>query len=225
MIWIIGGGPKSYQLCQRLNELKKEYKLTTITDYKRDMPLSYTSRALRQPLSAQEIQEFIIKEKVKVVIDHSYGNGSSFSKELMKVCDMNYIDYVRYEEASLLDKINNSHIEVIKDIEEIISLLKDYKKPIFLDINRKLKKEIQNLNLENCFYRNEIEVLDVESLEEIVKLRQITMILACENEVLPIYNTVCNCLDMPLVIVKKNRIKYKNRYTNLKALEEYLIIN
>lgn len=224
MIWIIGGGPKSHQICQYLNGLKKAYKLTTVTDYKRDMPLSYTSKALSKPPSEVEIRAFIEKENVKYIIDHSYGSGTIFSKELMKVCEETDIIYIRYEEKTLIDEVNLLYegAKVIRDIEEIKESLMGYEKPIFLDVNRKVQKEVSNLELKHCIYKGKEDVISVEDLKEIFEEKQIQCVLVGENESLPIYIEICKVLRLPLMIIKRNKLQYKRTCYNIEKLKEYL---
>lgn len=220
MIWVVGGGPKSYQICQHLKQLQKDYKLTTITDYKRDMPLSYTSKALSRPLDEEEISAFIKKEKIQLVIDHSYGN--TITRQLMQQCEANHIVYIRYEEAAYIDQITDEKVKVITEIEEAVDLLKADGIPIFIDLNRKAKKELACLNLKKCIYKEEISIQDVLNLQEIFERHHISTAIVQESESLPSYVEACKAIDIPLIIMRKNKIKYTIRCMTLTELEEYL---
>lgn len=224
MIWVVGGGPQSHQICQQLKQLKKPYKLTTVTDYKRDMPLSYTSKALSKPLKEDEIRAFIEKENIHTVIDHTYDGNSMFSKELMAVCEQKDVMYIRYELKTFIDEVMALYksVEVIDSLGAVEDTLKEYKAPIFLDLNRKVQKEIAYLNLKNCFYKEAKESLDEASLKKQFEDKHITKVFVCENENLPLYIKVCEQLDLSLIVMKRNKLHYKKRCCDLKALEEYL---
>lgn len=224
MIWVVGGGPKSHQICQQLKQLKKPYKLTTITDYKRDMPLSYTSKALSKPLQEEEINAFIEKEGITAVIDHTYDGSSAFSRKLMAICEQKDVMYIRYEEKTLIDEVMALHenVEVVSSLHPVEKALKNYEAPIFLDLNRKVQKEIAYLNLKKCFYKEAKTAFDAESLKKQFEKNHITKVFVCENENLPLYIKVCDELKLPLIVMKRNKLNYKRKCYDLSALEEYL---
>lgn len=217
MIWVIGGGPRSYQICQYLKQTHKAFKLTTITDYKRDMPLSYTSKALSRPLDEAEISEFIKKEEIGLIIDHSYGNA--ITRQLIAQCEANHIIYIRYEEAADIDQIMDEKIKVITDLGEASNLLEDKDNTIFIDLNRKAKKELELFNLKNCIYKEET---DTANLQAAFKTHHIAMAIVQESESLPSYIEVCKALGILLIIMRKNKIKYPIRCMTLSDLEGHL---
>lgn len=220
MIWVIGGGPRSYQICQYLKQKQKDYKLTTVTDYKRDMPLSYTSKALSRLLDETEINAFIKKEKITLIIDHSYGNA--MTKQLIAQCRVNHITYIRYEEADAIDKIMDEGIKVITEIEEAGDLLKEGAGTIFIDLNRKAKKELVSFNLASCIYKEEIDAEEASGLQEIFKAQHISRAIVQESESVPSYVAACKTADIPLIILRRNKIKYPIRCLALSELEGYL---
>lgn len=222
MIWIIGGGPKSHQIYSYLNALKKNYKLTTITDYKRDMPLSYTSKVLSKPLNEMEIEAFINKEDIHYVIDHSYDMGSRFSKLLIKVCEMKGVKYIRYEEQTLLDTVTKYYekSQVIVELSQLEDYLKVCPRPIFMAVNRKLQRMFKE-KCEDIFWAEKGKIV-WDILKEDLEKKQIKQIVVSEDEHLQIYLDVCKLLDIPITIIKNNKLQYPIKCCSLEELKEYL---
>lgn len=222
MIWIIGGGPRSHQICSYLNVLKKPYKLTTITDYKRDMPLSYTSKALSEPLSEREIETFIKNKEIHCIIDHSYEVGSSFSKLLIKVCEATRVKYIRYEEQTLLDEVTKYYekAQVIVEASRLEPLLEKYESPILMAPNRRLKRMFKAAD--EIVVWVEKDKLTIERLIQEIEKHQIKQVVVSEDENLKAYLEACKRLDIPITIIKRNKLQYPIKCYSLEKLKEYL---
>ncbi|WP_054743123.1 precorrin-6A/cobalt-precorrin-6A reductase [Cellulosilyticum ruminicola] len=222
MIWIIGGGPRSYQICSYLNVLKKSYKLTTITDYKRDMPLSYTSKALSKPLNQAEMEVFINKNEIHLVIDHSYEMGGGFSKLLIEVCGKYQVKYIRYEEPLLIDEIHKQYekVQVIVDQSELKSYLKVCGRPILVVDNRKLRRMFKHIEDEVLWTSK--DDIRLETFENKLIENQIQQVIASEDKNLLIYVEACRRLVIPLMLIKHNKLQYPIRCYDLLQLKEYL---
>lgn len=222
MIWIIGGGPRSHQICSYLNALKKPYKLTTITDYKRDMPLSYTSKVLSEPLNEKEIETFIKNKEIHCVIDHSYEVGSGFSKLLIKVCEARRVKYIRYEEQTLLDEVTKYYekAQVIVEASRLEHLLKKYESPILMAPNRRLKRMFKAAD--EIVVWAEKDKLTIERLIQEIEMLQIKQVVVNEDENLKAYLEACKRLDIPITIIKRNKLQYPTKCYSLEKLKEYL---
>ena len=229
MIWLFGGGIKSHELNVFLKQLGISYKLSTVREYNRDMPLSYASKALCILPTEEEIQDTVLKEGIHLIIDHTYGELTKFSKTLLIVCERLNIQYVRYEIPGILDKLPD--IIAVDELSEITDVLKMTPGNIFIRLNRKAQKNLDGIGLDKKIYSYHMphciinyeeikEELNANNFLEQLKYYSISCIILHEQD--EDYIQMCQTTNIDLIVLRKKHPKYTNRFCELQQLKDYL---
>lgn len=231
MIWILGGSTDSYGLCQSFNKEDRAYKLTVITDYKRDMPLSYTSKALSAPLSEEEMIAFIRKNKITTLIDSTHEQAITVSKCAIRASNKCNIRYIRYDQRPGLKEINYSKLYYGLSLKEMVQAIQGHKKNIFLSVGRKeLKYLIPELKAHQCFVQippasritiscedlglntKELiglkEPLSVELNTCLFKDYKVDLVITKEGQGLREKIKACQSLNLPIMVLKTKMLEY-----------------
>lgn len=223
MIWVLGGNKETYKLVQCLNKAGVSYKLTTMTEYNRDMPLSYTSAVLTKPLNETEMITFIKEENISLIIDNSYEQAITISRTARIAAKSCEVDYIRYlEEKKEIFKGCNTCIYEDLSNEQIAQLVHEIRKTTWLHVNRKQLKDLLPLLgmipclvdlpmsktvLELCqnygYDEEQIIGKEVTLDKKIIKKYNIGIVIAKEDEYLREYVDLCESTGIPLVVIRR----------------------
>ena len=129
MIWIVGGTSDTTRLLDLLSDKIDFSKLivSVTTDYGEQLLNSYKVKIFKGKIEREEIQNFIDKNQIDIIVDTSHPYAENISKNILEIIDLEKINYMRYERAKNIE--DNEY--TFESLEKLI----DY-------INENMKNEV-----------------------------------------------------------------------------------
>lgn len=154
MDWIIGGTKDSRDFINILSKDKninlKNIILTTVSDYGKRLVEESGIITKSQAMNEEEMEEFILKNKIKRVFDLSHPYALEVSSNAMSVAEKTGINYFRFERENLNYKNSLDFV----DIDEMIKFIEKLDGNILVTLGSNNIEKFKNLeNLENIYFR------------------------------------------------------------------------
>ncbi|WP_070000897.1 precorrin-6A reductase [Cellulosilyticum sp. I15G10I2] len=137
MILVLGGTSDSLLICDYLNKMGVNYKVTVTTEYGKTLALQSTSNVLVGALDLQSMSHLILKDNVHTIIDATHPYAIEVSKTAIEVAKKTDTYYVRYERESLLEKVSYDKLYVVQSIQEACEAALSIGNRIFLSTGSK----------------------------------------------------------------------------------------
>lgn len=150
MIWIIAGTKDAREIIKLL--LKKNYKIiaTTATDYgKNFIKANSNLKILSKALDTKQMNDFIKKNSIKIIIDASHPFATEVSKNAMIAGKINKINYIRFERK----KKDYTNVSSFKTFDKAAEYLSKKRGNILLTIGVKNLKYFKNIDKKRIFLR------------------------------------------------------------------------
>lgn len=145
MILVLGGTSDSLQICKVLSEKEIDYIVSVTTDYGKKLSLQYSSKVLEGKLDPEGMQKVIQAYDIECMIDATHPYAVEVSHNGMGVAQKLGIPYIRYERASLLERVDYKRVYVATTNQEAAQIAKEIGKTIFLSTGSKTLGEFVSL--------------------------------------------------------------------------------
>ena len=104
MILILGGTSDSLSICDKINELKNQpYILSVTTDYGRELAQQHAENVILGKLGKEDMLKFIKDNNIVKIIDATHPYAVEVSKTAITCAKLLNIDYIRFERKSLIE--------------------------------------------------------------------------------------------------------------------------
>ena len=172
MIWIIGGTSEARLLVERIKD-KKNFIVTVATDAGKEFIETDNLKVGR--MTTSEMDDFIKKENIKVLIDLSHPYAKVVSENAKKVSKKNNIDYIRY----MREKTDYEDIIELNSYQEAYEYLKDLRGTVFFTTGSKNIEDFEKVRGENRFVYRVLPAIESIRIckENNIKLKDIVAIL------------------------------------------------
>lgn len=249
MILVLGGTSDSILICNKLNELGKDYLVSVTTEYGRDIAKKATDNVFLGKLTIEDMVALIKEKNISQIIDatHPYATVvSSNAIECSKIAD---IDYVRFERESLIKQIDYDNKYVVEDIEAACKIASDIGQNIFIGTGSKnLDKYIELIKGKNLIARvlptSEV-LISCEKLglnaDNIIAMKgpfsedmniatykqyNIDLLITKESGVAGGFLekiNACKALGIPAVIITRKQVNYPRVINQIEDIEKVII--
>ena len=199
-------------------------------------------------LSEEDMIDFIEKNNINKIIDATHPYAIEVSKNAIKCAKEKNIDYLRYERKSLIEEITYKNKYVVSSIEEACKLAREKGSNIFIGTGSKnlpqIVDYIPDRNLIARVLPTSDVILSCEKLglnpdniiamkgpfsqsinEEFYKHYNIDIVVTKESGVnggfLEKVNA-CETLDIPVIIITREKIDYPVVVNDIEELEKLL---
>ncbi len=249
MILVLGGTSDSLEICDRLNKNKNLlYILSVTTSYGEDLAKKHAKNVITGKLSEEDMIDFIEKNNINKIIDATHPYAIEVSKNTIKCAKEKNIDYLRYERKSLIEEMTYKNKYVVSNIEEACKLAREKGSNIFIGTGSKnlpqIVDYIPDRNLIARVLPTSDVILSCEKLglnpdniiamkgpfsqsinEEFYKHYNIDIVVTKESGVnggfLEKVNA-CETLDIPVIIITREKIDYPVVVNDIEELEKLL---
>ena len=249
MILVLGGTSDSLEICDRLNKNKDLlYILSVTTSYGEDLAKKHAKNVIIGKLSEEDMIDFIEKNNINKIIDATHPYAIEVSKNAIKCAKEKNIDYLRYERKSLIEEMTYKNKYVVSNIEEACKLAREKGSNIFIGTGSKnlpqIVDYIPDRNLIARVLPTSDVILSCEKLgfnpdniiamkgpfsqsinEEFYKHYNIDIVVTKESGVnggfLEKVNA-CETLDIPVIIITREKIDYPVVVNDIEELEKLL---
>ncbi len=145
MILLMGGTKDSKIIGEKLKEKFKNLDIiyTSTTNYGAKLSKNFADKIISKPLDRNELEEVILKNNIKILIDATHPFAINASKNAIEVCKKLNIEYVRYERKE--EKIINDNIIYVDSFDKAFYIAKNYKRIFFMAGIKNLKKAVDIL--------------------------------------------------------------------------------
>lgn len=249
MILILGGTSDSLEICDLINKYENiEYTLSVTTSYGEELARKKAKNIINGKLSKEEMIDFIKQNNVKKVIDATHPYAIEVSKNIIECVKETKISYIRYERESLINNINYENKYIVNSIEEACQIATRKGKNIFIGTGSKhlpeIVKLIPNKNLISRVLPTSEVILNCEKLglnadniiamkgpfsksinEEFYKHYNIDIVITKESGIAGGFLEkvdACKSLNIPVVIVTRQKIDYPFVVNNINEIEKYI---
>lgn len=170
MICVIAGTTEGREMIKELNKYTDDILVSTATSYGGELLKEYRYKILNdRPLNSQDMQKMFEENKVNVVIDTSHPYAVEVSENLMNVCRLASIKYIRLERKGVAYKFTNEDkVIIVESYEELYSHLKNITGNILNTTGSRNLNKILGLKLSNRIIHRVLPSLKV--LQECLEL-------------------------------------------------------
>ncbi len=249
MILVLGGTSDSIKICKKLNEdFKEDYILSVTTSYGAELAKNSVDKIVIGKLDRIEMIKFIDENNIRLIIDATHPYAIEVSTNAMDCCEDANIPYIRYERKSLLEKLSYNKAYIVENIDKACKLAKDKGQNIFIGTGSKnlpeIVEKIKNKNLIVRVLPTSDVLVSCEKLglncdniiamkgpfsekinEEFYKHYNIDLVITKESGIeggfLEKINA-CKNLDIPVIIIEREKLKYLNIKNNIDEIIEEL---
>lgn len=141
MILILGGTSESRELASRLEKEKKEYFLSTATEYGSQLArenVSVQEQILSGRMDQTMLKRLMLEKGVKLLVDVTHPFAEVVSQNAMQVCEETGIEYYRYERQ---DTQRHEGVYYVDGIKQAVELAKKFGEKTFLTTGSKTLEE------------------------------------------------------------------------------------
>ncbi|MDC0804510.1 precorrin-6A reductase, partial [Clostridium paraputrificum] len=155
MILILGGTSDSLSICDKINELKNQpYILSVTTDYGRKLAQQHAENVILGKLGKEDMLKFIKDNNIVKIIDASHPYAVEVSKTAITCAKLLNIDYIRFERKSLIEEIDYDNKFIVDTIEEACEIANKIGTNIFIGTGSKnLNRFIEEISDKNLVVR------------------------------------------------------------------------
>lgn len=249
MILVLGGTSDSLEICKIINKYEDiSYFLSVTTSYGEDLAKKHAKNVILGRLSEDDMIYFVENNNIKTIIDATHPYAVEVSKNAIKCAEKLKINYMRYERKSLLEDILYENKYIVETLEEGCKIARKKGKNIFVGTGSKnLAQVVDNIPDRNLIVRvlptSEV-ITSCESLglnadniiamkgpfsesinEEMYRHYNIDIVITKESGqsggFLEKVNA-CKSLDIPVVIIAREKLQYPNVINQIEELESKL---
>jgi precorrin-6A/cobalt-precorrin-6A reductase len=163
MIALFLGTSEGKKILSLLNSFTDDIFISTATSYGGELLKDYKYKVLNTaPLDKVRLAKAFKENNISVVVDGSHPYATEITKTLMDLCTEHYLDYIRYERPSVIDKFKN-HKEVIRvyGYEQLIEMAKNIKGTILNTTGSRNIKKLMDLGMENRIVHRVLPSIEV----------------------------------------------------------------
>ncbi len=155
MILILGGTSDSLSICDKINELKNQpYILSVTTDYGRKLAQQHAENVILGKLGKEDMLKFIKDNNIVKIIDATHPYAVEVSKTAITCAKLLNIDYIRFERKSLIEEIDYDNKFIVDTIEEACEIANKIGTNIFIGTGSKnLNRFIEEISDKNLVVR------------------------------------------------------------------------
>ena len=245
MILILSGTRDGRELVERLKPLGYPLLVSTATTYggqlidKKEEVYVHSGR-----LDIEEMVQLIRAKGIKILVDATHPYAQEASINGMKACELLNIPYFRYERKPMGLEGTSLGVHIVKTYEEAAVYLQKTKGNILLTVGSKnLEIFVKHLELDRLFVRvlpaseiirtcenyglkpNQIIAMQgpfsTQMNMAILKKYEIQMMVSKDSgEVGGMFSKLeaAETMDIPIVLIDRPRIQYRNSYENMDEL-------
>ena len=248
MILVLGGTSDSIEICNLLNQYNLDYTVSVTTVYGEELAKRCTEKVLLKKLTIDEMVSFIKENKVNKIIDTTHPYAVEVSTNAIKASNITGVSYLRFERESLINKIDYDNKYIVEDIDEACKIANKIGKNIFIGTGSKnlgiYKDKIKNKKLIPRVLPTSEVLISCESLgfnaDNIIAMKgpftedmnistykqyNIDLVITKESGsaggFLEKVNA-CKILNIPVIIIKRSKMKYPNIISNINDINRYL---
>lgn len=249
MILVLGGTSDSLEICNILNKKKDlSYKLSVTTSYGEDLAKKHAKDVVTGKLSKEDMITFIKQNNINKIIDATHPYAVEVSKNAIECANELNTEYLRYERNSLINEINYKNKYIVSSIEEACDIAREKGKNIFIGTGSKNLPEIVDYIPDKNLIVRVLPTAEVitscESLglnadniiamkgpfsqginEEFYRHYDVDIVITKESGInggfLEKVNA-CKTLNIPVVIITRQKMDYPNVVNDIKELEHLL---
>ncbi|MGL5694796.1 MAG: precorrin-6A reductase [Peptostreptococcaceae bacterium] len=251
MILVLGGTSDSLELCSELKKIfNLKYTLSVTTEYGKELAKGYARNIILGKLDKDNMMKFIEENNISQIIDVTHPYAIEVSKNAIECAKEAKIDYIRYERKSLIDTIEYENIYVVDSIEEACQIASQRGHNIFIGTGSKnLEKYVELIPNKTLVARVLPTSEVVKSCEqlgfngdnliamkgpfsqtinmEMYKQYKIDLVITKESGVAGGFLEkveAAEFLDIPVVIIKREKIDYPKVINEVKEIRNLLKI-
>lgn len=249
MILVLGGTSDSLEICDKLNKNNDlSYTLSVTTNYGEDLAKKYAKNVIIGKLAEEDMINFIEKNNITKIIDATHPYAIEVSKNAIKCAKEKNVDYLRYERKSLIEEITYENKYVVSNIEEACKVAREKGSNIFIGTGSKNLPQIVDYIPDKKLIARVLPtsevILSCEKLglnpdniiamkgpfsqsinEEFYKHYNVDIVVTKESGVnggfLEKVNA-CETLDIPVIIITREKMNYPNVVNDIEELEKLL---
>ena len=248
MILVLGGTSDSIEVCNLLNKHNVDYTVSVTTAYGEELAKRCTQKVLLKKLTIDEMVSFIKENKVNKIIDTTHPYAVEVSTNAIKSSNITGVSYLRFERESLINQIDYDNKYIVEDIDEACKIANKIGENIFIGTGSKnlgiYKEKLKNKNLIPRVLPTSEVLINCESLgfnaDNIIAMKgpftedmnistykqyNIDLVITKESGsaggFLEKVNA-CKILNIPVIIIKRSKIKYPNTISNINDINRYL---
>lgn len=249
MILVLGGTSDSLEICDRINRHKDlSYTLSVTTSYGEDLARKHAKNVITGKLAKEDMIKFIEDNKINKIIDATHPYAIEVSKNAINCATELNIDYLRYERKSLIEDISYENKYIVSSIEEACKIAREKGQNIFIGTGSKNLPQIVDLipdrNLVVRVLPTSDVILSCERLglnadniiamkgpfsqsinEEFYKHYNVDIVVTKESGIAGGFLekvNACETLQIPVVIITRERINYPIVVNDIDELEKLL---
>ncbi|MGL6106625.1 precorrin-6A reductase [Romboutsia sp.] len=249
MILVLGGTSDSLEICDLINEHEDlPYTLSVTTSYGEELAKKHTKNVVLGKMSKVDMMKFMNQNKINKIIDATHPYAIEVSKNAIDCAKDLNIDYIRYERKSLIEDISYENKYIVGSIEEGCKIAREKGNNIFIGTGSKnLSQIIDYIPDRNLIVRvlptTEV-IASCENLglnadniiamkgpfsksinEAFYKHYNVDMVITKESGSAGGFLekiTACEKLNIPVVIVKREKLDYPQIINEIKQIEKIL---
>lgn len=97
MIWVLAGTGDSFKIISELQERTNAIIVSVVTEYGEQLLGNGNIRVIKKELNKNDMQDLIIKNNIKLIIDGTHPFAKTVSENAIKVSQLLDVTYLRYE--------------------------------------------------------------------------------------------------------------------------------
>lgn len=150
MIWVIGGTKDSRDFLEKFASDDKDILVTTATEYGGKLLDGLPVKVVCKKLTPLEMEDFALKNGIKIIVDLSHPYAVEVSANAMKVAKKLNLDYYRFEREEI--KINPQKYLEFYNIEDLIKCCEGLAGNILITLGSNNIEKFKNSNNLNKYY-------------------------------------------------------------------------
>ena len=239
MILVLGGTSDSLEICDRINKYEDlPYTLSVTTSYGEDLARKHAKNVITGKLTKEDMVRFIEKNNINKIIDATHPYAIEVSKNAIQCAKELNIDYLRYERKSLIEDISYENKYIVSSIEEACKIAREKGRNIFIGTGSKnLPKIVELIPDRNLILSCESLGLNADSIiamkgpfsqsinEEFYKHYNVDIVVTKESGIAGGFLekvNACETLQIPVVIITREKINYPLVVNEIDELEKLL---
>ena len=239
MILVLGGTSDSLEICDRINKYEDlPYTLSVTTSYGEDLARKHAKNVITGKLTKEDMVRFIEKNNINKIIDATHPYAIEVSKNAIQCAKELNIDYLRYERKSLIEDISYENKYIVSSIEEACKIAREKGRNIFIvELIPDRNLIVRVLPTSDVILSCESVGLNADNIiamkgpfsqsinEEFYKHYNVDIVVTKESGIAGGFLekvNACETLQIPVVIITREKINYPLVVNEIDELEKLL---
>lgn len=247
MIIVFGGTHETHEICDFLLENDFDFILCTATEYSMNSFSKYEKHLMIKKLDSDQMTDLIHEKNIKLLIDVTHPYAAEVSHNIMKAAEKTGAEYIRFQRRQLLDDDMPGVYRAESHQDAALLALKIGKRPFLAVGSNNAAVYIKYKEFEKIYIRvlptsnvlKKCEDLGYGSGTIIAmqgpfsKELNKQLLIDCRCDIMITKDSgaaggflekyeACRELDIPLIVVGRPEIEYKNNYDDIEDIKTLL---